>query len=175
MKAQEFYNLLLDELPKSTTLVRQTWAAKIMEEEIELNELSNLLFCEPEVTSRFMWLLTEVGEVKFSVLFQFLPHLLEVKDKINYKELGASFANYWLKCGVPEESETQAIDLLFSWVQSGNSNATTKSRSIFVLYNLTKKYPALKNELRLIILDQMDKNTKSFATRAGKMLKELES
>ena len=175
MKAQEFYNFLLDELPKSTTQDRQYWAAEIVESKLDLIELSNLLYCESKVTSRFMWLLTEVGKVNSYVLAQFLPYLLEVKNKINYKEIGASFANYWLKCGVPEENETQAIDLFFSWIQSGVSNVTTKSRSIFVLYNLTKKYPTFKNELRLTILDQMDRNTKSFATRAGKILKELES
>ena len=48
-----------------------------------------------------------------------------------------------------------------------------KSRALFVLTKLVKKYPELKNELKLCLEDQMDKNTDSFRKRAMKELKLL--
>ncbi|MFT5513430.1 MAG: hypothetical protein ACI8SE_001837 [Bacteroidia bacterium] len=75
--------------------------------------------------------------------------------------------------GIPEKNEAKAINLLFSWLQSDSTNVTIKSRAILVLFALTKKYPDLKNELRLSISDQLYKYTEDFAKRSRKILDEL--
>lgn len=174
MRKVEMSRILEEGLPSSRALDRRNWAQSIINEQIELIEFKHLLFSKSEVTSRFMWLLSDIGELKPNVLLDFLPYLLQKMDQINYLEVGASFANYWLISGVPEKNETQAIDLLFAWVLSGNSNVTNKSRSVFVLYKLTEKYPELKNELRIVLLDQMHKSTPQFANRARKLLIKLD-
>ena len=173
MKSQELYSVLVNELPKSTAKDRQAWARTIAENKIDLLDLSNLLFCDKHITSRFMWLLTDVGETDAKILLKYLPYLLKVKDEIKYKEQGASFANYWLVCGVPKVNETQAIDLLFSWLQSSESNVTTKSRSAFVLFNLTNIYPELRNELKVSLEGQLNGGTASFVKRTSKLLSKL--
>ena len=76
--------------------------------------------------------------------------------------------------GVPPENEGRAIDLLFQWLLSADTNVTIKSRSLWVLLKLTKKYPELKNELKLCLQDQMDKYTNDFKKRATKILIEIE-
>ena len=74
---------------------------------------------------------------------------------------------------VGDQNEARAIDLLFSWLQSANTNVTTKSRALLVLFRLTKKYPELRNELKICIEEQMDRYTVDFAKRAKKILNEL--
>lgn len=120
-----------------------------------------------------MWFLTEIGMLDPDKLFESLPFLLKLCDQLDpvYKQ---SFASYWLIAGIPKVQETQAIDLCFEWLISADTNVTIKSRAIWVLLKLTKKYPELKNELKLCIKDQMDKYSKEFEKRAIKILKELE-
>jgi hypothetical protein len=50
---------------------------------------------------------------------------------------------------------------------------TTKTYAALALQQLVTKYPDLKNELKLVLKDQLDKNGVSFQKRAGKILSEL--
>ncbi len=165
----EFYKELASLLPTSTTEKRKMWATTIIEEGITIKDLSELLTGEQKVATRFMWLLSEIGIINPHKLLKELPFLLDLCDTLNpiYK---TSFASFWLIVGVPVENEGRAIDLLFQLLLSNDTNVTTKSRSFVVLFRLTKKYPEIKNELKLCLEDQMDKHTKDFKKRASKII-----
>jgi hypothetical protein len=75
--------------------------------------------------------------------------------------------------GVPAENDSEAIDLLFKWLLSKETNVTIKSRSLHVLFKLSKKYPEIKNELKFCIEDQMDKYSNDFRKKSIKILREL--
>lgn len=169
----KFYKELKSSLPTSTAEKRKIWATAIIEKNIDIKYLSKLLMCEQKIAIRFLWLLSELGTINPNKLLIELPFLLDLCDDLNpvYKK---AFANYWLIVGVPMENEGQAIDLLFQWLLSADTNVTIKSRSILVLFKLTKKYPELKNELKICLQDQMDKHSHDFKKRASKILIEME-
>ena len=169
----EFYKELEVLLPTSTGAIRQAWVGAIIEKGIAIKDLSGLLHAEPKTATRFLWLLSEIGIANPDTLFRELPFLLEACQGLNpvYK---TSFANYWLIAGVPPENEGTATDMLFQWVVSPHINTTIKSRALLVLFNLTKKYPELKNELKLCLEDQMDRHSLDFKKRASKILMALE-
>ena len=168
-----FYNELESSLATSTEAQRQMWAATIIEKDIDLKDLSNLLKCERKTASRFLWMLSGIGLLNPNKLFAALPFLLGFCNEVN-PDYKTSFANFWLIAGVPSENEGTAIDLLFQWLLSADTNVTTKSRSILVLYNLTKKYPELNHELKLCLEDQVDKYTNAFKKRTAKILAQME-
>ncbi|MBL7931001.1 MAG: hypothetical protein JNL60_03810 [Bacteroidia bacterium] len=168
-----FFKELQSTLVKSNAELRKKWASTIVEKDIDLKKLSELLKAERKTAIRFLWFLTEIGMMNPDKLFEALPFLLTRCDKLDpaYKQ---SFASYWLIAGIPKEQEARAIDLCFGWLVSANTNVTIKSRAIWVLLKLAKKYPELKNELKLCIKDQMNKYSKDFEKRAVKVLKQLE-
>ncbi|MFA7380238.1 MAG: hypothetical protein WC150_07245 [Bacteroidia bacterium] len=159
-------------LPASTVQQRKIWATTIIENDLHIKGLSRLLQCEHKVVSRFLWLLSETGALSPAKLLAELPFLFTLYDDLRpaYK---TSFASYWLIAGLPPENESKAIDLLFQWLLSADTNVTIKSRSVLVLYQLTKKYPELKNELKICLEDRMDKYSKDFEKRAAKILLKL--
>lgn len=169
----EFYKELETFLPSSTVEKRKVWAATIIEKNIVIKDLSELLTTEKKIATRFLWLLTEIGMLNPNKLFIELPFLFNFCDPLNptYK---SSFAIFWLIAGVPPENEAMAIDLLFQWLLSKDTNVTIKSRSILVLLKLTEKYPELKNELKLCLKDQMYKHTNGFEKRAKKIVIKME-
>ena len=169
----EFYKELESILPASNGDERKFWVTSIIEKDIDIKDLSGLLIGEYKVASRFLWLLSEIGISNPDKLFAALPFLLDFTDDLNpvYK---TSFANFWLIAGIPPENEGKAIDLSFQWLLSNETNVTIKSRSVLVLFKLTKKYPELKDELRLCLIDQMDRYSNKFKKRAVKILRELE-
>ncbi len=168
-----FYNELKSSLSTSTVEQRRIWATIIIEKDIDIKALSELLKCEQKIAIRFLWLLSEIGALNPNKLLVALPFLLDLCDNTN-QNYKTSFATFWLIVGVPIENEGKAIDLLFKWLLSTDTNITIKSRSFLVLYKLTKKYPELNNELRLCLNDQMDKYTNNFKKRATKILTKIE-
>lgn len=169
----ELYNELKLSLPESTSAKRKIWAAAIVEKGLDIKTFSKLMWCENRIASRFLWLLSEIGEIDADKLLKALPFLLELSDEITHLDFKKSFATFWLIAGVPLENEARAIDLLFGWLQSPDTNVTTKSRALKVLFNITKKYPELSNELKLCLEAQVDANTKDFRKRAMKILSQL--
>jgi hypothetical protein len=169
----DFYKELAYSLPKSTSHTRKIWVNKIISEDIAIKDLSNLLKSEHKTATRFQWLLSEIGLANPNKLLNELPFLLVFFDQLNpvYK---SSLASYWLIAGVPSKNEGVAIDLLFQWLLSNHVNVTIKSRSIMVLFKLTKKYPELKNELVFYLKDQQHKYSKDFEKRVSKILNKLE-
>ncbi|WP_343632764.1 hypothetical protein [Fluviicola sp.] len=170
---EDFYSELGSGLPASTEAQRQSWALTIVDRDIDLEELSGLLQAEKKVATRFLWMLSGIGIISPEKLHRSLPFLLEKMSEINPAYLTA-FANYWLIAGIPVENEGKAIDLSFEWLLSAETNVTIKSRAAFVLFKLCKKYPEIKNELRLCLLDQKDKYSKDFRKRADKILQQLD-
>ncbi len=169
----EFYRELESSLPASTGKQRKMWAATIVENNIAIKDLSKLLKCEQKIASRFLWLLSDIGILNPNKLLNELPFLLDLCEQL-YPTYKTSFASFWLYAGVPPENEGRAIDLLFQWLLSADTNVTIKSRSLWVLVKLTKKYPELKNELKFCLEDQKDKHTNDFEKRANKILAALE-
>lgn len=169
----EFYKELGSFLPTSSAAKRRIWATTIIENDIDIKELSNLLEAEPKIATRFLWLLSEIGTYDSNTLLTALPFLLDLSDRLNpaYKQ---SFASFWHIVGVPPENEGRAIDLLFQLLMTGDINTTTKSRAIWVLFELTKKYPELKNELKLCLADQQGKYSVDFDKRVTKILRAME-
>lgn len=170
----DFYSELESCLPKSTEEQRQNWAAVIIDRNLDIKDLSRLLFSEKRVGTRFLWMLSGIGLMKQRKLYEVLPFLLELSEELD-PAYQTAFANYWLIAGVPPENEAQAIDLSFRWLMNPEITVTIKSRVLFVLFKLTKKYPELKNELVLCLEDQLDKHSKDFRKRALKVLNELRS
>lgn len=156
-------------LPKSSYEQRKKWAIFSIENNIDLKELSELIKCEKEIATKFMWLLSDFAILSPNKLFAELPYLLSLCNTFK-QEYKIYFASYWLYVGVPSENEGEAIDLLFQFIVSPKTNVTVKSRSVLVLFNLTKKYPELKNELRYSLKDQLNKYSKDFDKRVAKIL-----
>jgi hypothetical protein len=70
-----------------------------------------------------------------------------------------AFTRLWQLCGVPNENESDAIELLFGYLNSREIDITTKSRALFVLVGLINKYSELKNELKRTLLIEREIKT----------------
>lgn len=169
----KFYKELETSLLTSTLEKRKVWVNTIIEKNISLRELSKLLRGEQKIAIRFLWLISEIGLSDPDKLMKELPFLLDLCEELD-PIYTRSFANYWLIAGLPLENEGKAINLLFGWLLSPDTNVTIKSRSLLMLFKLSKKYPELKNEIKLCLIDQKDKHSKEFEKKADKLLKEME-
>jgi hypothetical protein len=76
---------------------------------------------------------------------------------------------------IPELLLGKAVDICFRLLASKEEPVAVKVYAMSVLYKVTRKENELKAELRLILEDQLPYSSPAFVSRAGKILKALNS
>jgi hypothetical protein len=74
---------------------------------------------------------------------------------------------------IPEKLQGDLADICFRYLLSADEPAAIKAFSMSVLFNICKDHPELKNELKMIIEDQMPYAPASFIARGRKILTAL--
>lgn len=74
---------------------------------------------------------------------------------------------------IPERLHGEVMNLCFGYIASNVEPVAVKAFSLTVLQNLSKQYPEIRNELKLVIEERWDHESAAFRSRAKKILKEL--
>lgn len=74
---------------------------------------------------------------------------------------------------IPEKYHGEIMEICFRFLESPKEALAVKVFSMSVLGNLSKKYPEIKAELKLVIEDQLPYQSAGFKSRAKKVLKAL--
>jgi hypothetical protein len=74
---------------------------------------------------------------------------------------------------IPKRFHGTVMDLCFGYIASVDETVAVKAFSLTILQNLSRQYPEIKNELKLLIEERWDHETVAFRTRAKKILKEI--
>jgi|SRR6266496_576200 len=75
--------------------------------------------------------------------------------------------------GIPKKFHGEIMDICFHYIGSPGEPVAIKAFSLSILQELSKDYPEIKNEIKLIIEEQWPYETAAFRTRAKKFLKTL--
>ena len=74
---------------------------------------------------------------------------------------------------IPKRFHGDVMNICFDYIISPNENPAIKAFSLSVLQSLSKQYPEIKRELKVIIEDRWDFESAAFRSRAKKILNEL--
>jgi hypothetical protein len=74
---------------------------------------------------------------------------------------------------IPEEYQGMLYSLAIDWMLAPTTALAVKVFCMSMAYNIAKPIPELREELALVIKDQMDYNTAGFKSRGRKILKLL--
>jgi hypothetical protein len=152
---------------------RKKWVQYIIENDVPLLQLADLILREKKVAMHFSWMVGELCDKVPDRVFPAVSYFFSVKDKVQFQNYDRSIAKVLWLAGVPEEIEGEAIDTLFKWLLDPKVIVSTKAYSLSAIAKMTTKYPELKNELLLVIEDQMDKSSAAFKARARMVMKEI--
>jgi len=75
---------------------------------------------------------------------------------------------------IPEAFHGEVMNTCFNFIEDPSTPIAIKSFSLTALFNLSKHYPEIKHELRLIIEERWDTETAAFRARGKKILKALD-
>lgn len=75
---------------------------------------------------------------------------------------------------IPEKYQGEVMNLCFTYVENPAEAVAIKAFSLTVLGNLSKQYPEIIPEIKLLIADQLAQQTAAFKSRARVLLKQFE-
>lgn len=74
---------------------------------------------------------------------------------------------------IPEKYHGEIMDTCFRYIASPDEAVAIKVFSMTILLHLSRRYPEIKNELKMIIEERWNYETAAFHSRAKKILKEI--
>lgn len=173
MDTSSFYQTLYLNLPQSNQEQRENWAKTIVDQGISLHSLLPLLKEDYKISSRFSWLLSNIGIYHKPTLTSILPTLLELKEEVKAFNLEHNLIKYWNISGIPKHQEGIALDILFKHLISSKTQVSIKSQILPQLYQLSILYPEIKPEFILCLEEEKTKHTPSFHKKVATTLKKL--
>ncbi len=72
---------------------------------------------------------------------------------------------------IPVKYQGEVMDICFNYISSPDEAAAVKAFSLSVLHNLSRTYPEILPEIKLLIEERWDSQAASFKSRANKILK----
>lgn len=140
------------------------------------DELMNLfLHDEYRICQRAAWVIGKIGKTQPEM---FPPHLKSMIMNLRKEGLSDSVKRNTLRVleefEIPESLWGETADICFEYLASKKEAVAIKCFSMTVLLNITLKVPELKDELQILIEDQMPYASAGFKSRGKKTLKALQ-
>jgi hypothetical protein len=107
------------------------------------------------------------------------PHLKKILDFAGKPNANVAVKRNTIRLlqfiNIPEKYQGQVADLCFRFLADMKETIAVRVFSMTVLANLAREAPAISNEIKILIEDQLPYATAGFRSRARKVLKQLSS
>jgi hypothetical protein len=74
---------------------------------------------------------------------------------------------------IPKKLHGKVMNVCFQFIENPSTPVAVKAFSLTVLHKLSKYYPEIKQELKVIIEERMETETAAFKTRGKKILSDI--
>jgi hypothetical protein len=172
---QEIFFMGLKELilQKHSQELTSTVVALIGNNKKRMAELMSLLIAnEPEVSRRAAWLASEVAIINPGLV---LPYANLISLKLDTQFTDPAIIRNVLRLlqniRVPRSAHGGLMNKCFELITSPVMAPGIKANALSVLDQLADAHPEIRNELNIIIKDQLDNESPAFRSRAFKILK----
>jgi hypothetical protein len=138
-------------------------------------ELMNQFFDgEYRVTQRAAWPMSNCAMEHPELIEPYFSKLLEMLKKPGVHDAVArNIIRLLQKVKIPKRYHGKIMTICFEYLASESAPVAVKAFSLTVLDNLSKDYPDIRPELKLIIEERWDHETAAFKSRARKILRRL--
>jgi hypothetical protein len=133
-------------------------------------------FLDDEYTlaQRAAWSVKWAAKKKPEMVWPHIKDLVSVLHKKNVHDVVIRNSIRVLQeINIPEKFHGEVMDTCFQFLEKPSSPVAIKVFSLTTLFNLSRIYPEIRSELKLIIEDNWEHATPAFRARAKKMLPKL--
>lgn len=129
---------------------------------------------EYRVVQRAAWVVSHCAEKYIFLFNEHLPKMVNyMVDEKAHKAVRRNIVRTLTFLAIPEELMGLVADACFVFLADPKEAVGIKVYAMEVLYQLYLKEPGLKNELELLIEENMEYGTAAIHSRGGKILKKM--
>ena len=167
---------LKDELLKDFSKAQMVFLAqKIGPNQEDFDELIRLfLDKDQDVSKRAAWLVGHCTDNYPWLIDKHIKPLLQKLQKNANDPVKRNSLRSLISRDIPDELLGIAADICFKYLNSAKEPIAIKAHAMSILYNITRKYPELKDELKLSIEELLPFGSAGIKSRGNKILKALE-
>lgn len=148
-------------------------ACEMIQNPVMITESLPILTLNTKMSMHYTWLIGGILDLQPDLIRDHVPYFYQHLAHANFKNYDRSIAKLFYLAGIPENLKGEAIDQLFSWLNSTEISVSTKHYSALALCKVCLEIPDLKPELILVLSEQQFRNKVSFEKLAAKLLKDL--
>lgn len=150
-------------------------ANKIGANQEKFDELMGLFLDDDlQISQRAAWILSHCFDENPWLIEKHLKVMVENLKKPVNVAVKRNTVRVLQHVDIPEDLLGEMAEICFGFLNSGKETIAVKANSMTILYNIVKKYPELKDELKLSIEDQMPYESTGFKARGRKILTALD-
>jgi hypothetical protein len=163
---------ILKEHSKSHALTIANYAC---ESKKNFRELMNCFLDDQyRLAQRAAWSVCFAAKKKPEMVYPHIKDLVSVLEKKNVHDaVIRNSVRVLQEIEIPEKYHGEVMNACFQFLEKPSTAVAIKAFSLTTLFNLSKKYPDIKPELKLIINDSLEHETAAFKSRAKKILPKL--
>jgi len=161
-------------LADRTEVNLKRWAQYIIKNKIPLMDVAHVVTGGQTVATPFIWMVGGLCESAPEIVAPAVGYFYSKRHDVRIINFNRSLAKMFWLAGIPKKIQGEAIDEMFKWVLDAKVIVSTKNYALLALDKLSDKHPELKNELKIVIQDQLGKNSVAFEKCAGKIFRKLE-
>jgi hypothetical protein len=129
---------------------------------------------EYRLAQRAAWSVSWAAQKQPQMIFPHIKDLVSVLHRKNvHHAVIRNAVRVLQQIEIPEKYHGEVMDACFQFLKKPFTPVAIKAFSLSTLFNLTKKYPEIKAELKLMIEDNWEHETAAFKARAKKILPNL--
>ena len=163
---------ILKEHSKTHALTIANYACESKESFKELMQC--FLDDEYRLAQRAAWSVSWAAKEKPDMIYPHIKDLVSVLQKKNVHDaVIRNSVRVLQEIEIPEKYHGEVMNACFEFLEKPSTPVAIKAFSLTTLFNLSKDYPEIKPELKLIINDRLDYETAAFKSRAKKILPQL--
>lgn len=129
---------------------------------------------EYRITQRAAWPMSYAVRENPELIIPYFQKLLNMLQKPSvHNAVIRNITRLLQDVQIPKRYHGNIMTTCFEYISSENIPAAIKAFSLTILDNLSKDYPEIRPELKLIIEERWDHETPAFKSRAKKILKHI--
>jgi hypothetical protein len=129
---------------------------------------------EPLLAQRAAWPLSYIVTGHPRLMDPYFPKMLRnLKKPGIHDSIKRNSMRFLQHISIPEKYQGEIMDTAFNYINSPSEKPAIKAFALSVLQNLSRQYPEIIPELKMVIENQWDLEGAAFKSRAKKILKEI--
>ena len=147
----------------------------IGEDNDKFEALMHLFFAENWILNqRASWPMPLIVESYPELISPYLEKLIKNLENPSHNAVVRNTVKLLQGIDIPEKFQGQVINICMKLLSDPKESVANRVFSMTVIYNISKKWPDLQNELRLLIESQMESESPGFKSRGRKILKGMD-